>query len=134
MAWPPPSTPIRQFAGGSRSCSCASTARESRPSPRAGSTTQCRSAIRARCCTVVRSRSRVSSARAGPDSTIGPPSDARSSSSTMPRCKPLQLRSEEHTSELQSHHDLVCRLLLEKKKKPKKIPKKIQKKKHILES
>ena len=25
------------------------------------------------------------------------------------------LRSEEHTSELQSHHDLVCRLLLEKK-------------------
>jgi len=29
-------------------------------------------------------------------------------------------RSEEHTSELQSHHDLVCRLLLEKKKKIKK--------------
>src|SRR5437667_5929557 len=28
-----------------------------------------------------------------------------------------RLRSEEHTSELQSHHDLVCRLLLEKKKK-----------------
>src|SRR5437773_8148224 len=28
-------------------------------------------------------------------------------------------RSEEHTSELQSHHDLVCRLLLEKKKKNK---------------
>src|SRR5437773_2851711 len=26
-------------------------------------------------------------------------------------------RSEEHTSELQSHHELVCRLLLEKKKK-----------------
>jgi len=25
-------------------------------------------------------------------------------------------RSEEHTSELQSHHDLVCRLLLEQKK------------------
>src|SRR5437773_9614334 len=25
-------------------------------------------------------------------------------------------RSEEHTFELQSHHDLVCRLLLEKKK------------------
>src|SRR5947207_4228955 len=31
-------------------------------------------------------------------------------------------RSEEHTSELQSHSDLVCRLLLEKKKK-KSIPK-----------
>src|SRR5438034_3575670 len=28
-------------------------------------------------------------------------------------------RSEEHTSELQSHSDLVCRLLLEKKKKTK---------------
>src|SRR2546428_9721217 len=27
-------------------------------------------------------------------------------------------RSEEHTSELQSRSDLVCRLLLEKKKKP----------------
>src|SRR5476649_1866807 len=29
----------------------------------------------------------------------------------------LEARSEEHTSELQSHSDLVCRLLLEKKKK-----------------
>src|SRR5471032_2423422 len=29
---------------------------------------------------------------------------------------PQRSRSEEHTSELQSHHDLVCRLLLEKKK------------------
>src|SRR5947207_11126853 len=29
------------------------------------------------------------------------------------------VRSEEHTSELQSHSDLVCRLLLEKKKKKK---------------
>src|SRR5260370_16510133 len=29
----------------------------------------------------------------------------------------LGLRSEEHTSELQSHLNLVCRLLLEKKKK-----------------
>src|SRR5436190_5100358 len=29
----------------------------------------------------------------------------------------LDYRSEEHTSELQSHSDLVCRLLLEKKKK-----------------
>src|SRR5437773_8336013 len=28
----------------------------------------------------------------------------------------LLARSEEHTSELQSHHDVVCRLLLEKKK------------------
>src|SRR5699024_11429409 len=29
----------------------------------------------------------------------------------------IKLRSEEHTSELQSRFDLVCRLLLEKKKK-----------------
>src|SRR5260221_4726125 len=29
---------------------------------------------------------------------------------------PVTMRSEEHTSELQSHSDLVCRLLLEKKK------------------
>src|SRR5438034_1527458 len=29
----------------------------------------------------------------------------------------FNLRSEEHTSELQSHSDLVCRLLLEKKKR-----------------
>src|SRR2546430_7589177 len=29
----------------------------------------------------------------------------------------IQLRSEEHTSELQSQSNLVCRLLLEKKKK-----------------
>src|SRR5947207_1002318 len=37
-------------------------------------------------------------------------------------------RSEEHTSELQSHSDLVCRLLLEKKKKKKNIYKIIAKK------
>src|SRR2546421_13081071 len=30
---------------------------------------------------------------------------------------PVKARSEEHTSELQSRSDLVCRLLLEKKKK-----------------
>src|SRR5476649_2395796 len=31
----------------------------------------------------------------------------------------IAIRSEEHTSELQSHSDIVCRLLLEKKKKAK---------------
>src|SRR5437773_6830701 len=35
-------------------------------------------------------------------------------------------RSEEHTSELQSHHDLVCRLLLEKKKQKREHQNKIQ--------
>src|SRR5204863_6053588 len=33
-----------------------------------------------------------------------------------PRYQGKQMRSEEHTSELQSRRDLVCRLLLEKKK------------------
>src|SRR5574343_1508863 len=40
--------------------------------------------------------------------------DTRASSVSIRRSQP---RSEEHTSELQSHHDIVCRLLLEKKKK-----------------
>src|SRR5437667_2987977 len=34
---------------------------------------------------------------------------------TVTPCSAAASRSEEHTSELQSHHDLVCRLLLEKK-------------------
>src|SRR5438105_11447484 len=39
----------------------------------------------------------------------------------QPAVKPAQLfRSEEHTSELQSRVDLVCRLLLEKKKNTRK--------------
>src|SRR5260370_19976840 len=36
---------------------------------------------------------------------------------TMEPSSNVTLRSEEHTSELQSHLNLVCRLLLEKKKK-----------------
>src|SRR5438034_5299478 len=44
----------------------------------------------------------------------------------MPVCGKA-LRSEEHTSELQSHSDLVCRLLLEKKKKKQKSDKVIYK-------
>src|SRR5260370_2567043 len=42
-------------------------------------------------------------------SGIGGPRSPRSGSSG------LRMRSEEHTSELQSHLNLVCRLLLEKK-------------------
>src|SRR5699024_11839561 len=41
--------------------------------------------------------------------------------------KDEEIRSEEHTSELQSRFDLVCRLLLEKKKKKKKRKKDKQK-------
>src|SRR6267142_6223757 len=39
------------------------------------------------------------------------------SHSASPSTKRARWRSEEHTSELQSHVNLVCRLLLEKKKK-----------------
>src|SRR5260221_9753040 len=45
--------------------------------------------------------------------TTAPPSRSRKRRGA----KSLNNRSEEHTSELQSHSDLVCRLLLEKKKK-----------------
>src|SRR4051812_49566823 len=48
-------------------------------------------------------------ARAGPSSSRGVVSPER-------RCREEDGRSEEHTSELQSHVNLVCRLLLEKKK------------------
>src|SRR5438477_5777621 len=47
---------------------------------------------------------------------------SRSSTSSRPalrRASSSSTRSEEHTSELQSHVNLVCRLLLEKKKKKK---------------
>src|SRR5690242_21526163 len=56
---------------------------------------------------------------------LGPPLPVRAEG-RRPRGQPdLRARpphrSEEHTSELQSHVNLVCRLLLEKKKKKKKI-------------
>src|SRR6266576_5335190 len=47
-----------------------------------------------------------------------PPHRIRRSTWAFPSA--VQRRSEEHTSELQSRRDLVCRLLLEKKKKNKK--------------
>src|SRR5688572_31532450 len=49
--------------------------------------------------------------------------DRRGSDSRCPcrRRGKAVLRSEEHTSELQSQSNLVCRLLLEKKKKKKQI-------------
>src|SRR5438874_4077852 len=43
----------------------------------------------------------------------------RAAETTRPFASTVPLRSEEHTSELQSRRDLVCRLLLEKKKKKK---------------
>src|SRR5438034_3313863 len=41
----------------------------------------------------------------------------RSRAGWLRRAASSSFRSEEHTSELQSHSDLVCRLLLEKKNK-----------------
>src|SRR6266508_4351781 len=49
--------------------------------------------------------------------SCGRPAAHQSSSGTCRRaCLPNSTRSEEHTSELQSRGQLVCRLLLEKKK------------------
>src|SRR5260370_39761764 len=44
-------------------------------------------------------------------------SDAMLPQGVTASMSPGEVRSEEHTSELQSHLNLVCRLLLEKKKK-----------------
>src|SRR5699024_12225328 len=49
---------------------------------------------------------------------LGSPVRAHEACQTSGRAHRAQLRSEEHTSELQSRFDLVCRLLLEKKKPP----------------
>src|SRR5260221_13874183 len=45
-----------------------------------------------------------------------PAGQSRRESTCQRRIRAPVRRSEEHTSELQSHSDLVCRLLLEKKK------------------
>src|SRR2546421_3314032 len=50
------------------------------------------------------------------------------------RPSPGNQRSEEHTSELQSRSDLVCRLLLEKKKKKRNIQIRLQEQTRELES
>src|SRR2546430_7173560 len=75
--------------------------------PAAGSTTPTCSQIR-RGCTAIAS------------STIAPANSLRRNTSTTsmePAADVVDVRSEEHTSELQSQSNLVCRLLLEKKKK-----------------
>src|SRR5260370_20244826 len=50
------------------------------------------------------------------DSTPGYRSSALAIRILLPPVRSIRTRSEEHTSELQSHLNLVCRLLLEKKK------------------
>src|SRR5437773_8386764 len=47
---------------------------------------------------------------------LSAPEDADADAQEARHKQEVPGRSEEHTSELQSHHDLVCRLLLEKKK------------------
>src|SRR5688572_31682401 len=56
-----------------------------------------------------------SSARTARYTSLIPPRPTSSSMRYGPTWRPIQ-RSEEHTSELQSQSNLVCRLLLEKKK------------------
>src|SRR5215211_8938518 len=77
--------------------------------------------------------------RRPPRSTLFPYTTLfRSVSALRPRPEPARRldlrecehRSEEHTSELQSHSDLVCRLLLEKKKKINKNPSPLNTKKN----
>src|SRR5260370_10907382 len=51
---------------------------------------------------------------AGEIALLSPERDAAKAEAYFERA--LEVRSEEHTSELQSHLNLVCRLLLEKKK------------------
>src|SRR5438270_9509245 len=63
--------------------------------------------------TLFRSRRLTNCARFSRRSSRSSGCRMRSSSST-----PSRGRSEEHTSELQSQSNLVCRLLLEKKKQP----------------
>src|SRR5574343_296242 len=70
----------------------------------------------ARTARVPRSPRRANSTSPSPKNTASSPSGPeRPGGRAATFCK--EIRSEEHTSELQSHHDLVCRLLLEKKKR-----------------
>src|SRR5476649_3105893 len=61
----------------------------------------------------------ISRSRCSTPFTSGPPAALPTS--------PCWFRSEEHTSALQSHSDLVCRLLLEKKQKHARDPPKKKK-------
>src|SRR5437773_5976452 len=64
--------------------------------------------------TLFRSRPMATRWRWPPERALGLRS-RRPARSSMAAASLTRARSEEHTSELQSHHDLVCRLLLEKK-------------------
>src|SRR3712207_9580977 len=59
----------------------------------------------------------ISRAPRRPTRAVSKPSRASASAAASPAAPAPTTRSEEHTSELQSRQYLVCRLLLEKKKK-----------------
>src|SRR5260221_2839312 len=65
-------------------------------------------------------RQRVTCSQVPPERcSIAPPRRQKNSGASVSKVRSVRgwiWRSEEHTSELQSHSDLVCRLLLEKKK------------------
>src|SRR5438105_12251636 len=56
---------------------------------------------------------------AAPKTQAAKPAEPAADAEPMTRARAARERSEEHTSELQSRVDLVCRLLLEKKKQQK---------------
>src|SRR5438034_4330686 len=62
------------------------------------------------------------SLRGGSDAVLGVAASRDERAHGVARAPLGHARSEEHTSELQSHSDLVCRLLLEKKKISKTAP------------
>src|SRR2546427_4528913 len=64
-----------------------------------------------------RPHTRPDAARGGVDELAGRGGDAGQALGAPVRGGERQERSEEHTSELQSQSNIVCRLLLEKKKK-----------------
>src|SRR6266540_6001670 len=73
---------------------------------------------------IVRRSCESKSARPSSRESRSPRSTLSTTGASAGSCRPPDRpRSEEHTSELQSHHDLVCRLLLEKKKKKQKARK-----------
>src|SRR5436853_941658 len=69
----------------------------------------------------------LSSTSAKPSRSVRSPSPRKSADWSAPT---FAIRSEEHTSELQSLRHLVCRLLLEKKKKKKNKNKRIKNQKN----
>src|SRR2546421_2605388 len=70
--------------------------------------------------TLFRSRKNPGTLSSGITSSSSTRATRSQSTSIHPNADDLRIRrSEEHTSELQSRSDLVCRLLLEKKKKNK---------------